>query len=245
MTTDNNYVYEKGTLFVAPGGGSAPVPLDPGAANQALFANPSSPAGVEWGAGSAMGDVVGPVSSTAHNLASFADTSGVLLEDSGILKTNVALGAGSSTAHNVMSFANTDGKTIEDSGIAKGLIALGVAGPIVDDTLTRFDGTGGKQLQSSNTTLSDTDVMTFPANGGTVLTAGTRKGSFTFNGSGTHAKILTVAAVTGCVISNTIVNLNGDAAPAAILFTIDNGVGFTPVSANATAGSIVNWAIVA
>src|SRR5271157_2335977 len=130
-TPDSNYVYEKGTLFIAPGGGGAPTPLPPGSANQALFANPASSLGVEWGSGSAMGNVVGPVSSTAHHLAAFADTSGELLEDSGVLTSSVALGAGSSTAGHLMSFASTDGKTIADSGVVASLVAKGVAGPVV------------------------------------------------------------------------------------------------------------------
>lgn len=240
--TSNNYLYDKGTIFVARGGGSAPEPLPPGAANQALFADPSSDTGVAWGAGSAMGNVVGPVSSTAHNLAAFADTSGELLEDSGIATAAVALGPMSSTAHHLAGFASTDGVTLEDSGVNPALVALGVAGPVVDNTVPRFDGTGGKQLQSSNTTLSDTDVMTFPANGGPVLTAGTRKGTFTFS-SGTHAKILTAAAVTGSIIVYTISALGTVTAPQAILTTIDTGVGFTPVSADATDTSVVSWAI--
>ena len=242
---DSNYVYAKGTLMVAPGGGGAFTPLDPGAVNQALFADPSSPLGVAWGAGSAMGDVVGPGSSTAHHLAAFADTSGELLEDSGILTANVALGAGSSTMGNIVSFASTDGKTMADSGIVAANVALGIASA-TDDRLARFNGAGGKQLdQAAGTTLSDTDVMTFPANGGTVYTAGATKGSFTLNGSGTHAKILTASAVTGCVIVFTMVNLNGDAAPSSLVAVIDTGVGFTPTSSNATAAAIVNWAIVA
>jgi len=242
--TDSNYVYEKGTIFVAPGGGGAPTPLLPGAANQALFANPAADLGIEWGDGSAMGDVVGPVSSTAHNLAAFADTSGTLLEDSGILTANVVQGPASVTADRLASYNGTTGKLLKDSGVLTANVVQGPAS-VTDNTLARYDSTTGKLLQGSLTALSDADVMTFPANGGVVLTAGTRKGSFTLNGSGTHAKVLTAAAITGCVIAYTIVDLNGDAAPVGILFTIDTGVGFTPVSADATSAAIVNWAIVA
>ncbi len=243
MTT-NNYVYPHGTLFVARGGGSAPEPLPPGAANQALFADPSADLGVAWGAGAAMGDVVGPVSSTAHNLAAFADTTGVLLEDSGILTANVVQGPASVTTHHLAAYNGTTGKLLEDSGVLTANVVQGPAS-VTDNTLARYDSTTGKLIQGSLTVLGDTDVMTFPANGGVVYTAGTRKGSFTLNGSGTHTKILTAAAVTGCVISYTIVDLNGDTAPVGILFTIDTGVGFTPVSADATSAAIVNWAIVA
>jgi hypothetical protein len=154
------------------------------------------------------------------------------------------VGPGSSTAHHLAAFADTSGALLEDSGIATSLVALGVASS-VDDRLARFNGTSGVQLdQAAGTTLSDTDVMTFPANGGTVYTAGSRKGSFTLS-SGTHTKILTAAAVTGSVIVFTIVTLGTVTAPQAMLCTIDTGVGFTPVSADATDTSVVNWAIVA
>lgn len=240
---DNNYVYEKGTLFVARGGGSAPEPLMPGAANQALFANPASDLGVEWGSGSAMGNVVGPVSSTAHNLAAFADTSGELLEDSGIATDVVAIGPGSSTAHHLAAFSSTDGVTLEDSGVATALVALGVAGPVTTNAVATFNGTGGKQLQASTITESG-GVQTYPTNGGAVYTAGSTKGTFTFS-SGTHAKILTAAAVTGSLVVYTISALGTVTAPQAILTTIDTGVGFTPVSADATDTSTCSWAIVA
>jgi hypothetical protein len=116
MTT-NNYVYPHGTLFVARGGGSAPEPLTPGAANQALFADPSADLGVAWGAGSAMGNVVGPVSSVAHHLAAFADTSGVLLEDSGILTANVVQGPASTVDNTVPRFDTTTGKLLQSSPV--------------------------------------------------------------------------------------------------------------------------------
>ena len=245
--TDSNYVYEKGTLFVAPGGGSAPVPLAPGADNQALFADSSAPEGVAWGDGTAMGDVVGPGSSTAHNLASFADTSGVLLEDSGIALADVAQGPGTSTAHHLTAFANTDGQTLEDSGVLTANVVQGPAST-VDNTIPRYDSTSGKLLQSSGVTLSDAAIQSFPAGGGVTYTAGAtggeRKGSFTLS-SGTHAKILTTAAITGCCINFTTVSLGTVTVASAFLATIDNGVGFTPVASQVTDTSVVNWSIVA
>lgn len=70
------------------------------------------------------------------------------------------------------------------------------------------------------------------------------KGSFTLS-SGTHAKILTTAAVTGCVISYTVVTLGTVTVASSFLSTIDNGVGFTPVASQGTDTSVVNWAILA
>jgi hypothetical protein len=122
----------------------------------------------------------------------------------------------------------------------------GVSGPdtSTDNALPRYDGAGGHTLQNSNVTLSDTDVMTFPAGGGNVYTAGARKGSFTLS-SGTHTKITTTAALADSVIQFTIATLGTVTVPKAMLCTIDPGVGFTPVSADATDTSTINWAILA
>ncbi len=126
-----------------------------------------------------------------------------------------------------------------------------VTGPATsaDNAVARFDSTTGKIIQDSAVTMADTTgVMTFPSGGGNVLTAGAgaaeRKGSFTFDGSGTHTKILTTAAVTECVIVYTYVTLGTVTVAQAVLTTIDTGVGFTPVSAANNDSSVVNWAIV-
>jgi hypothetical protein len=248
MTEPNNMLFEKGTLFVAPGGGGAPTPLLPGADNQALFADSTADLGVAWGAGDAEGNVVGPVSSTAHNLSAFADTTGQLLEDSGIATDEVVVGPGTSTAHHLAAFSSTDGVTLEDSGVLTANVVQGPAST-VDNTVPRFDSTTGKLLQSSAVTMADTTgAMTFPSGGGTILTAGAgaaeRKGSFTLS-SGTHAKILTTAAITGCVVTYTVVSLGTVTVASAFLTTIDSGVGFTPVASQVTDTSTVNWAIVA
>ncbi len=137
--------------------------------------------------------------------------------------------------------------TYTNNSAARQTLAVGPASS-TDNRLTRMDGTAGAIQQATGTLLSDTDVMTFPSGGGNVLTAGAgaaeRKGTFTFDGSGTHTKILTTAAVTGCVLVYTVVTLGTVTAAQAILTTIDTGVGFTPVSAANNDSSVVNWAIV-
>jgi hypothetical protein len=245
--TDNNYVYEKGTLFVAPGGGGAPSPLLPGTNGQALIYDSTEPLGVRPGAGGT-GNVTGPGSSTSGHVATYGDGTGDLLADSGVAITAVARGPGSSTTHHLAAFANTDGLTLEDSGVLTANVVQGPAST-VDNTVPRFDSTTGKLLQSSAVTMADTTgAMTFPSGGGTILTAGAgsaeRKGSFTLS-SGTHAKITTTAAVTGCVVVYTTVTLGTVTEASSFLTTIDNGVGFTPVASQATDTSVVNWAIVA
>lgn len=176
-------VYDKGTLFVAPGGGGALTPLAPGLDGYVLIRDDEEDLGVGWAAAvPGDGDVVGPASST-------------------------------------------------------------------DNALARYDSTTGKLLQNSPVTCADTTgTMTWPAGGGPVLTAGgtgsERKGTITLS-SGTHAKVLTTAAVTGCVIVYTTVTLGTVTVASSFLTTIDTGVGFTPVASQNTDASVVNWAIVA
>ena len=78
-----------------------------------------------------------------------------------------------------------------------------------------------------------------PVSSGSAAT----KGSFTLT-AGTHAKILTTAAIDGAVISYTVVTLGTVTAASSFLTTIDPGVGFTPVASQNTDTSVVNWAIV-
>ena len=243
-----NYLHEKGSIQASPGGGGAFTDLLPGIDNQALIADSTQPLGVRWGAGGT-GDVVGPGGSVPGNLASFATAFGDTLADSGVAAATVAMGPGASTAHTLAAFAGVDGLTLEDTAILTANVVQG-PGASTDNAVARFDLATGKLLQNSVVTMADTTgLMTFPAGGGNVLTAGVtgseRKGTFTFDGSGTHAKILTTAAVTGCVLVYTVVTLGTVTAAQAILTTIDTGVGFTPVSADATDASVCNWAIVA
>lgn len=217
------------------------------------------------------GDVTGPGSATDNALARFNGTTGKviqnslgILSDTGVLSGITAvLNAGTATAGTApLKFTAGTNLTSAEAGAVEfdgthltytnstpTRLTL-TTGPSssTDNRLTRMDGTAGAVQQATATTLSDTDVMTFPSGGGVVLTAGAgaaeRKGSFTFNGSGTHTKILTTAAVTGCVIVYSVVSLGTVTTAQAILTTIDNGVGFTPTSAANNDSSVVNWAIV-
>lgn len=169
MTPDSNYVFEKGTILVYPGGGGAATPLLPGATGQVLGFDPTTPLGCAWGAGSASGNVVGPVSSTAHHLAAFADTSGALLEDSGVATASVALGAGSSTAGHLISFASTDGKTMADSGKVAASVVIGPASA-VGNNFASFNSTTGKIIEDSGVNANSFAPVTGAANGQIIKT---------------------------------------------------------------------------
>lgn len=219
----------------------------------------------------ASGNVDGPASATNTAIALFDGTTGKLIKNSvGLVSTagiltglRPTLPAGTAAAGTAplkftlgVNLTSPEAGAVEYDGThltytnsvpTRKTIAQGPASS-TDLALAKYTGTAG-EIQDSGTTLSADDVMTFPAGGGNVLTAGAgaaeRKGSFTFDGSGTHTKILTTAALADSVLVYTVVTLGTVTAAQAILTTIDPGVGFTPVSAANNDSSVVNWAIVA
>lgn len=241
-----NYVYDKGTIFVAPGGGAAPTPLPPGVDGQALIYDSSEELGVRPGAGGT-GDVTGPGSSTTGHLASFGSVDGDLLADSGVVAATVAVGPGSSTAHHLAAFASTDGLTLEDAGIVAANVVVN-ASTSTDNAIARFDSTTGKIIQNSPVTIADTTgTMTWPAGGGSVLTTGgaaARKGTFTLT-TGSSGDIATTSVLTGSVIAITITALGTVTAPKPMYVTITNGTKFVITSSDGTDSSSGTWAIVA
>jgi hypothetical protein len=72
------------------------------------------------------GNVVGPVSSTLNRLAAFADGTGALLKDSGVLIASLGdmIGPASATDHNLPQFNGIGGKTLEDSLVPVNTLAL-------------------------------------------------------------------------------------------------------------------------
>lgn len=65
-----------------------------------IGANLTLSGGVLAGTGAGTGNVTGPASSTAHDLTAYADATGVLLEDSGVLSTDVVTATGTKTLTN-------------------------------------------------------------------------------------------------------------------------------------------------
>lgn len=230
-----NYVYERGTILVAPGGGGALSPLLPGADGQVLGALSSAPFGIAWGAGSDTGNVVGPVSSTAHNLASFADTSGVLLEDSGIAKTLVAIGPGSSTTNNIAAFNSTDGVTLKDSGILYTNIVQGPSSATANN-FAGFNSTTGKLILDSG--FSSGSFQPSSVTGGGAAT----KGTFTLTG-GSSGSISTTAVLTGSSVLVTVTSLGTVTVASSFLVTITNGSHFVLTASDATDTSSGTWQV--
>jgi hypothetical protein len=213
----------------------------------------------------ASGNVDGPASATDNALARFDGTTGKLIQNSVGLLSDVGvmtgvrptLPAGTATAGTApmkftlgVNLGTPEAGAVEYDGThlyytnnsaARQTVGVGPS-TSTDNRLARMDGTSGAYQEATGTTLSDDDVMTFPADGGVVLTTGTRKGTATLVGG--TATVTTAAAVTGSVICLTIVALGTVTDPMPMLVTINNGVGFDITSEDATDTSTINWAIV-
>ncbi len=116
-----------------------------------------------------------------------------------------------------------------------------------DNRLVKFDGAAGAIQQQNATTLSDADVMTFPAQGGVVMTsggAGARKGTSVFGAGGVSAAIATTAVAADSVIVITRTNLAGAAAALGQYVTITPATSFIVTSGDAADTSAFTWAIV-
>jgi hypothetical protein len=69
-----------------------------------------------WTTPAGGGDVVGPASSTTGRVATFNGTTGKLIQDGGVLLSNLVTGPASSTTARIATFNGTTGKIIQDSG---------------------------------------------------------------------------------------------------------------------------------
>jgi hypothetical protein len=79
------------------------------------------------GGGIPLGNVVGPITAAAGNVALFADTSGKVLLDGGPAASGNVVGPASSVADHIAVFAGATGKVLKDSGVVPVLFAAGTA----------------------------------------------------------------------------------------------------------------------
>ena len=133
--------------------------------------------------------------------------------------------------------------TYTDNTPTRNILAVG-PGTSTSDGLVSWSSTTGYKLLSNTPTIS-AGVITFPANGGNVLTAGTRKGTSVFSTGGISASISTAAVAADSAIVITRTNLAGAMAALGQYVTITPGVSFTVTSGDASDTSAFNWAIVA
>ena len=121
------------------------------------------------------GDVTGPGTAVAGHFASYADTTGSLLADSGVssasfatasqgsLADNSIQGPGAVTSGNLVAFSGTTGKVVADSGLTSASFATAAQGTTADSAiqgpgavtsgnLVAFSGTTGKVVADSGLT---------------------------------------------------------------------------------------------
>jgi hypothetical protein len=70
----------------------------------------------QWVAPSGSGDVVGPTSAVSGRVATFNGTTGKIIQDGGVLLSNLVSGPASSVTARIATFDGTTGKIIQDSG---------------------------------------------------------------------------------------------------------------------------------
>jgi hypothetical protein len=125
------------------------------------------------------GDVFGPAAAVADRIASYADITGKVIKDGGILTTDLVVqtdltglgdvfGPNASTAGNIATYANVTGKLIADGGILAtdlvvqaDLAALGdVKGPAtaVLDHIAVYADTTGKVIKNATKTIASIDA---------------------------------------------------------------------------------------
>ena len=227
-----------GTVTVRPAATTAShtltLPAAQGSADTYLKNNGSG--GLTWAAvagGAGSGDVVGPSSATDNAVARFDETTGKLLQNSGVtisdtadvagVKT-LALSGADSGAMTVQPAAATTSYTVTLPG-AQGAAATYLrndgsgtlswsshAGDLVgpasatDNAVARFDATTGKLLQNSGVTISDTSDI---AGAKTIALNGSSAGTLTIRPSAsTTSYILAMPPEQG--LSGTVLRNNGN-----------------------------------
>lgn len=209
---------------------------------------------------------VGPASSSDNRLTRFDGTAGAIqqsnaavLSDTDVLSSFTAVfkagtaAAGTAPAKLTLGVNLTspeagaieyDGTllTYTDSVPTRNTLAVG-PGTSTSNGLVSWSSTTGYKLLSNTPTIAS-GVITFPANGGNVLTAGTRKGTSVFGAGGISAAIATTAVLADSVICITRTNLAGAAAALGQYVTITPGASFIVTSGDAADTSAFTWAIV-
>jgi hypothetical protein len=186
------------------------------------------------------GNVVGPASATSTALARFNGTTGKLIENSvgllsntGVLTGITQMGIGITPTAVLGLKAGT-----ATAGTAPLKFALGVNLTVPEAGAVEYDGTN---LYYTDSTPTRNTLAKVPS---TAPSGAATRGSFTFNGSGTHAQITTTAIAATSTVLYTITTVAGASSPQAISTAIAAGVGFTPTSASGSDASVCNWVII-
>ncbi len=139
-----------------------------------------------------------PTAQTTGDLLSFT-VSNKVVQDSGLLASNVVTNVGTNVSGDIPSFSGTTGKIITDSGILAANIVTN-AGTNVSGDIPSFSGTTGKII---------TDSGILAAN--IVTNAGTNVSGDIPSFSGTTGKIITDSGILAAnIVTNSGTNVSGD-----------------------------------
>lgn len=142
-----------------------------------------------WATPAGSGNVTGPGSSVAHDLSAFADTSGTLLEDTGVLSTNLVTAASNYTSGELVQAAGAN-KTTSSSGIATANVVTAASAY----TNAHLIQSAGANKTTSDSGIATANVVTAASNfvsGNVVQGAGANK---TTSDTGIAAANLVTAA---------------------------------------------------
>ena len=114
-----------------------------------------------------VGNVVGPASATTGDIPTFNGTTGKIIQDSGILATNVVQGPASSTDGNISGFNGAGGKTIKDLGTPVAMIGAAIhttskSSPVFADLSAELDSASSNALVYSSYINIFTNLMLMP-----------------------------------------------------------------------------------
>ena len=143
---------------------SSTFPTDRGTTGYALTTNAAG--ALSWSSVGGASDVSGPGSSTVGNLASFNDTNGKVIKDSGIKSADVVTNLAASSLNAVATFYDTSGKIIQNS-----LVSIDSSGNV--SGVANFTSTGSL---SNTGTLTNSGNVTFDTDTLFVNSAGNRVG---------------------------------------------------------------------
>lgn len=99
------------------------------------------------------GDVVGPNISAPTHIATFADTEGKVIQDSGISSNNIVQGPLNSVTNRIASFNDNTGKIIKDSGILSTNIVTYTANQSIPADIPIFSDDSGRILSDSGVSI--------------------------------------------------------------------------------------------
>ena len=205
MTTESNLVFEKGTMFIAPGGGGAPTPFPPGSNGQSFVYDDTTELGVRHATG-AEGDVTGPGSAVDNTLPRYDGTTGrllkgsqVVVDDSGNMSAvnsldvdeGIAFAGSLSVGQTNVTMSSDDPYVVLDTDYFINIVDTSIARTI---TLPADPGEKPRQILFKDASLDcSTNNITIDGNGQNIASS-TTAGTYVMNQDGQAISLIWTGA---------------------------------------------------